>query len=41
VIEMVALGLKNRQIAENLGTTEQMVKNHLHEIYAKIRVKTE
>jgi DNA-binding NarL/FixJ family response regulator len=39
MIEMVALGLKNREIAENLGTTEQMVKNHLHEIYAKIRVE--
>jgi DNA-binding CsgD family transcriptional regulator len=36
VIEMVALGLKNREIAENLGTPEQVVKNHLHKIYAKI-----
>jgi DNA-binding NarL/FixJ family response regulator len=39
VIEMVALGLKNREIAENLGTSEQLVKNHLHKIYAKIRVE--
>jgi DNA-binding NarL/FixJ family response regulator len=39
VIEMVALGLKNREIAENLGTTEQVVKNHLHKIYAKIEVE--
>ena len=39
VIEMVALGLKNREIAENLGTTEQVVKNHLHKIYAKIRIE--
>jgi DNA-binding NarL/FixJ family response regulator len=36
VIEMAALGLKNREIAQNLGTTEQVVKNHLHKIYAKI-----
>ena len=39
VIEMVALGLKNREIAENLGTTEQVVKNHLHKIYAKIKIE--
>jgi DNA-binding NarL/FixJ family response regulator len=36
---MVALGLKNREIADNLGTTEQMVKNQLHTIYAKMRVE--
>ena len=41
VIEMVALGLKNREIAENLGTTEQVVKNHLHKIYATIRVQNQ
>ena len=40
VIEMVALGLKNREIAEDLGTTEQVVKNHLHKIYAKIGVES-
>ena len=39
VIEMVARGLKNREIAENLGTSEQVVKNHLHKIYAKTRVE--
>ena len=39
LIEMVALGSKNREIAESLGTTEQMVKNHLHKIYARLRVE--
>ena len=39
VIEMVALGLKNREIAEDLSTTEQVIKNYLHKIYAKIGVE--
>ena len=39
LIEMVALGLKNREIAENLGTSEQVVKNYLHEIYKALRVE--
>lgn len=39
VIEMVAQGLKNREIAESLGITEQVVKNYLYKIYGKIRVE--
>jgi DNA-binding NarL/FixJ family response regulator len=39
IIEMVAEGLKNREIAESLGTTEQMVKNHLYKIYAKVGIE--
>ena len=39
LIEMVALGSKNREIAESLGTTEPMVKKHLTKIYAQLRVE--
>ena len=39
IIEMVAGGMKNREIAVNLGTTEQMVKNHLHKIYAQVGIE--
>ena len=39
VIEMVAQGFKNREIAESLGITEQVVKNYLYKIYGKIRVE--
>jgi len=35
---MVAKGLKNREIAENLGITPTVVRNYLHTIYAKIGV---
>ena len=38
IIEMVAEGLKNREIAENLGVSPQVVSNYLHTIYAKIGV---
>jgi len=38
IIEMVAGGLKNREIAENLGVTPQVVSNYLRTIYAKIGV---
>jgi DNA-binding NarL/FixJ family response regulator len=39
IIEMVAGGLRNRDIAESLGTTEQVVKNHLHKIYVKVGIE--
>ena len=39
LIEMVALGLKNREIAKSLRTTEQVVKNDLHKIYTQLRVE--
>jgi len=38
IIEMVAEGLKNREIAKNLGVTPQVVSNYLHTIYAKMGV---
>lgn len=38
VIELVARGLKNRDIAKVLGITEQVVRNYLGIIYDKIGV---
>lgn len=36
VIELVAEGLKNRDIANAIGTTEHVVKNYLRAIYDKL-----
>jgi DNA-binding NarL/FixJ family response regulator len=36
VIELVAAGLKNREVAEEIGTTEHVVKNYLRVIYDKL-----
>jgi DNA-binding NarL/FixJ family response regulator len=36
VIELVAHGLKNSEVAEVIGTTEHVVKNHLRIIYDKL-----
>lgn len=36
VIELVAEGLKNNEVAEAIGTTEHVVKNHLRVIYDKL-----
>jgi DNA-binding NarL/FixJ family response regulator len=36
VIELVAQGLKNRDVAERIGTTEHVVKNYLRVIYDKL-----
>ena len=36
VIELVAQGLKNSEVAELIGTTEFVVKNHLRVIYDKL-----
>jgi len=36
IIELVAEGLKNRDVAEAIGTTELVVKNYLRVIYDKI-----
>ena len=36
VIELVAQGLKNRDIANAIGTTEHVVKNYLRAIYDKL-----
>jgi len=36
VIRLVAQGLKNRDVAKEIGTTEHVVKNHLRAIYDKL-----
>ena len=36
VIELVAQGLKNRDVAHEVGTTEHVVKNYLRVIYDKL-----
>jgi DNA-binding NarL/FixJ family response regulator len=36
VIELVAQGLKNRDVAMEIGTTEHVVKNYLRVIYDKL-----
>jgi DNA-binding NarL/FixJ family response regulator len=38
IVELVAEGLKNREIAQKLGITNQVIKNYLGTIYAKIGV---
>jgi DNA-binding NarL/FixJ family response regulator len=36
VIELVARGLKNREVAQAIGTSEHVVKNYLRVIYDKL-----
>lgn len=36
IIELVADGLKNREVARAIGTTEHVVKNYLRVIYDKL-----
>ena len=36
IIQRVAEGCKNRDIADSLGTTEHVVKNYLRVIYDKL-----
>jgi DNA-binding NarL/FixJ family response regulator len=35
-LELVADGLKNKEVADALGTTEHVVKNYLRVIYDKL-----
>jgi len=36
IIELVSQGLKNEEIAREIGTTEHVVKNYLRLIYDKL-----
>lgn len=36
VIALVAQGLKNKEVADEMGTTEHVVKNYLRTIYDKL-----
>jgi DNA-binding CsgD family transcriptional regulator len=36
IIELVAQGLTNRDVARELGTTEYVIKNYLRTIYDKL-----
>jgi DNA-binding NarL/FixJ family response regulator len=36
IIDLVARGFTNREIADSVGTTEQVVKNYLRIIYDKV-----
>ena len=38
IVALICEGLKNKQIAEQLGTKEQAIKNYLRSIYAKAGV---
>ena len=38
IITCITLGMRNKEIAHKLGTTEQVIKNHLNKIYDKLGV---
>jgi DNA-binding NarL/FixJ family response regulator len=38
IVALICEGLKNKQIAHQLGTKEQVIKNYLRSIYVKTRV---
>jgi DNA-binding NarL/FixJ family response regulator len=38
IVQLVAQGLRNKEIADKLFVTEQTVKNHVHAIFGKLRV---
>ena len=40
IVQMVAQGLRNRSIGEQLSISEGTVKIHLHNIYEKVKVNT-
>ena len=39
ILHLMAKGLKNQEIANNLAIQPQTVKNHIHDIFHKIKVR--
>lgn len=40
ILDCMWNGLQRKEIAEKVGLTETTVKNYLHNLYAKLNVKT-
>ena len=38
ILQLIADGLTNREISRNLLISESTVENHIHHIYAKLRI---
>jgi len=38
IVALIVQGFKNKEIAQQLGTTEQVIKNYLRNVYDKIGV---
>jgi two-component system, NarL family, nitrate/nitrite response regulator NarL len=38
IIPCITQGMRNKEIAHKLGTTEQVIKNHLYRVYGKLGV---
>jgi DNA-binding NarL/FixJ family response regulator len=38
ILNLIAEGLTNREIARDLCISESTVENHIHHIYAKLRI---
>lgn len=38
VLEQIAYGFTNKEISSNLSISESTVENHIHSIYAKLRI---
>jgi DNA-binding NarL/FixJ family response regulator len=38
IVALIVQGFKNKEIAKQLGTTEQVIKNYLRNVYDKIGV---